>query len=417
MNSIGEPARTRPDGNGTTSLSDRVRSLRLAEGGGRTAAPGRALPWVFCGVLLLTTVAFGYRAYRLAPAPAPPSGETARPEATPGTAAAPVAATGDVVLQAKGYVIPAHQVQLSPKVGGMIVWLDPAFKEGKYYKKDEPMARLEDIDYLADVNHARAALAAAQQRYQELQRSWPKEIEQAQRELDESKANLQQMQREMVRNERMVGTNAVAQRDWEQAKFGYEAMARRVERLEAALWLVREGPRKEKLDAASADVKAAEADLKKAEWRLENCVITAPIDGHVLTKRAEKGNICNPLAFNISSILCDMADLAQLEIDLSIQERDIKAITDEQYCTVMPEAYQNFEPFRQKHPDGYKGKVSRQMPIADRSKGAIQVRVEVVIPPDEVGKYLKPDMSVLVSFYKPGFKDRDAASESDRGKK
>jgi hypothetical protein len=207
----------------------------------------------------------------------------------------------------------------------------------------------------------------------------------------------------------------VGQRDWELAKFGSDAMARRVERLEAALWVMK-GPRKQRIDAAQADLKAAEADMEKAAWRLKNCTICAPISGHVLTKRAEKGNVCNPLAFNVASSLCDMANLADLEIDLSIQERDIKAVMDGQYCTVMPEAYQNFDPFRKKHPEGYIGVVSRQMPIADRSKGAIQVRVKVNIPSDEVAKYLKPDMSVLVSFYREGFKEKAATSEKDKVK-
>jgi hypothetical protein len=41
------------------------------------------------------------------------------------------------------------------------------------------------------------------------------------------------------------------------------------------------------------------------------------------------------------------------------------------------------------------------MPVANRSKGAITVRVKVEIPPDEKsGEYLLPDMGVLVSFLK-----------------
>jgi multidrug resistance efflux pump len=419
MNNPGEVGRPPTEGNGALTLSERVRSLRMHDmGGNRGPAPKRPLPWVLCGVLLLISVAFGYRAYRMPAATPTSDADVSKPSATGTSAAAnaPVANGGDVVLPAKGYVIPAHKVQVSPKVGGMILWLDPAFKEGKYYKEGEIMARLETIDYQAEFNHAEATLRAAQQRHEELRRSWPKEIEQVQRELDESKATAQQMFREMVRNERLIGTNAAAQRDWEQAKFGYDAMARRVERLGAALWLMKEGPRKEKLKAAEADVKAAEADLAKAKWRLDNCEIRAPISGHVLTKVAEKGNVVNPLAFSIAAALCDMADLADLEIDLSIQEHDIKAVFDNQYCTVIPVAYDDSEPFRAKHPNGYEGRVSRQMPIADRNKGAIQVRVKVAIPPDEVGKFLKPDMSVMVYFYRQGYEEKAQASEQARGR-
>ncbi len=402
MNDPGE--RTRPGGNGAASLSDRVRGLRLPEGGGGVSSPGRVLPWALCAILLAVSAAFGYRAYRVAPAAsvAAPAPSVAAPAAPAATA---VAATGDVVLQAKGYVIPAHQVQVSPKVGGMILELHRDFLEGRFFNKDEVLAELEDVDYKAEYDHAQAALSGAKHRYEELTRSWPKEIEQVQRELDEARAQREQLKLEKVRDQRLINDGAVPQREYEQAKFSFDAMARRVERLEVALWLIKEGPRKEKVDAARRDVEAAQADLDKADWRLKNCKIRAPISGHILTKKAEKGNVVNPLAFNVAASLCEMANLADLEVDLSIQERDIAAVSSEpekQLCTVMPEAYQNNEPFRKKHPQGYRGVVSRQMPIADRSKGAIQVRVKVLegeIPPDEVGLYLKPDMSVLVSFF------------------
>ena len=40
------------------------------------------------------------------------------------------------------------------------------------------------------------------------------------------------------------------------------------------------------------------------------------------------------------------------------------------------------------------------MPIADRAKGAIPVRVKIRIPAEEEGIYLKPEMGVIVSFFK-----------------
>jgi hypothetical protein len=40
------------------------------------------------------------------------------------------------------------------------------------------------------------------------------------------------------------------------------------------------------------------------------------------------------------------------------------------------------------------------MPTADRSKGAIPVRVKVKVPTEEEGVYLKPEMGAIVSFLK-----------------
>ncbi len=48
----------------------------------------------------------------------------------------------------------------------------------------------------------------------------------------------------------------------------------------------------------------------------------------------------------------------------------------------------------------YEGVVSRLMPIADRSKGAIPVRVKLSVPRAEEGVYLKPEMGAIVTFYR-----------------
>ena len=136
----------------------------------------------------------------------------------------------------------------------------------------------------------------------------------------------------------------------------------------------------------------AEADLVTAEWNLSNCTVRAPITGTILTKKAEEGNIVNPIAFNISASLCDMADLSDLEVDLTIQERDVARVFKDQRCKLHAEAF----PERI-----YEGHVSRLMPIADRAKGAVPVRVKLAVPKGEEGRYLKPEMGAVVSFLQP----------------
>jgi hypothetical protein len=84
-----------------------------------------------------------------------------------------------------------------------------------------------------------------------------------------------------------------------------------------------------------------------------------------------------------------MADLTQLEVDLTIQERDIRKIFQGQKCRIKPDAATD---------KVYEGEVSRLMPIADRSKGTISVRVRVTVPREEEGIYLRPEGAALVSF-------------------
>jgi hypothetical protein len=73
-----------------------------------------------------------------------------------------------------------------------------------------------------------------------------------------------------------------------------------------------------------------------------------------------------------------------------VQESNIAKVAQYQRCKVQPEAFKD---------RSYPAYVSRLMPIADRSKGAIPVRIKVQVPADEEGVFLKPEMRVTVWFY------------------
>src|SRR5262249_24706157 len=77
--------------------------------------------------------------------------------------------------------------------------------------------------------------------------------------------------------------------------------------------------------------------------------------------------------------------------------------------------------FLAKHPRGYRGKVSRLMPIADRAKGAVPVRVLVEkgeISDAEAGQYLRPDLSATGSFLRAdGKQDSPGTPSAGEGEK
>ncbi len=254
------------------------------------------------------------------------------------------------------------------------------------------LAKLETTEYAADVARAKALLAAAEARLAELERgNRPEEIAAAKAQLYEADAQRQQLLSDWKRKTQLRESKVLTENEYEQAEYQYKAMDRRVERLKYEYQLMVKGPRIENINVARAEVSQAEADLTRAEWRLDNCTIRAPISGTILKKNAEEGNIVNPIAFNGSYSLCDMADLSDLEVELFIQERDIARVSKGQRCIVRAEAYPDRE---------YRGVVSRLMPIADRAKGAVPVRVKLTVPAEEEGVYLKPEMGAIVSFLK-----------------
>jgi HlyD family secretion protein len=294
----------------------------------------------------------------------------------------------DVVLEAKGYIIPAHQILVSPKVTGMIVQFN--VEEGRRFNKGDVLAVLESTDYAADLQRVEANVRLMRERLRELTNgNRPEEIKEAEADLQEAMALVPQLEAEYKRNNELRRRSSATQQEVELAESKYFAQIQRVQKLQYALKLMQLGPREERIEIAKAELAQAEAEVVKAKWRLGNCTIVAPVTGTILKKNAEEGNVVNPGAMNGSFSLCDMADLSDLEVELYIQERDISVVQVGQQCRVRAEAY----------PDRiYQGVVDRLMPIADRGKGAIPVRVKLRIPPDEEGRYLKPEMGAIVTF-------------------
>ena len=87
-----------------------------------------------------------------------------------------------------------------------------------------------------------------------------------------------------------------------------------------------------------------------------------------------------------------MADLADLEVELDITERDVSKVIKGMPCRIRAEAYSDRI---------YPGYVDRLMPIANRAKGAVPVRVKIKVPKEEEGVYLKPEMGAVVAFLQP----------------
>jgi multidrug resistance efflux pump len=396
-------ARNNGPRDGRPALSDRVRSLRLAESsGGKRAGRTGFLPWAGCGVLLLTTLVFGFKAFRAPPVAdaAEAAAATPREKESPGTPA-PSAPTGEVLLEAKGYVIAAHQIQISPQVGGEVVWLDPNFKEGAIYTKGARLAEVDPVIYQAQLDSAKAALRLAEVNLQQVETgSTVRDIAVAEAQVKNlaGKLELSQLDERYNRAAGMAASISDREKSVVQVKVDQAALEMQKETLTKLKLLL-----DEQRQSNRAQVKKAQADVDQAAKNLKNCTILAPVTGIVLSKKAELGGYVNPFAFGAAGYLCEMADLRDLEVDLSIQERDIDKVINSHDCVVRPEAFTDSPTFKAKHPDGYPGYVSRIMPIADRAKGSISVRVAIdpeQIPSAEAGVYLKPDMSVLVSFKK-----------------
>jgi HlyD family secretion protein len=392
--------------NGTQSLTERVRGLRLPDKvDSPRAVQGQSnwLPWTLCLMLAAASTSLAVQVYRAPPgargspimsigardsASATASNSNSPGSNNPALNDTPALPSGTLVTQAKGYIIPAHQIQVSPiEVSGRIQEL--FIEEGKWFEKGQVLAKLEDTKYQEDANEAKFYRIAAEHHLEEARKGNPEEIEQAKSELGEARKYMLQYQGDFERFDKL-GPERAGKKEYDQAKYTKEGQEQKVNRLESALRMF-QGTRDKRIQTSEAELEQAKAREKKANWLLDNCVIRAPVGGNILTKKAEIGNLVNALSFNVSASLCEMADLTKLEVDLEIQEREIRKIELGQPCKIICDAY----------PDRtWDGKVIRIMPVALRAKTAVQVRVEVLnIPKENAGKFLRPDMGCVVTFF------------------
>jgi HlyD family secretion protein len=385
--------------NGPLSLRERVQSLRLPDRPPPRRSPLALLPWVLCLIFFVAAVVMGMRASPSAPSETDEESRRDRDKSL--AAAAPAAiAPGDVMLESKGYIVPIHQIQVSPKVSGMIVSLRTSsgalLEEGLVVKKGDVMAVLEKVDYESERDSAKAQVGAARNRYEELALSLEFQVKQATHDLEDAEA---QYQTEYVQYQSEIQSReATAQVDLLKRKMTLDGKTARVNWQKNQVAMINKGSLARKMDAAKGDLEQLQAALVKAEWRLDNCVVTAPVTGVILVKRAEEGSLVNPSAFSngLSASLCDMADLAELEVDLAVPERDVARVISfrlehkkPQKCQVRADAFPNRV---------YDAFVSRIMPTADQSKAAVPVRVKIVVPFSEAGIYLRPQMNAAVTF-------------------
>ncbi len=404
---------TAPSSNG--ELIDRVQQLRLAGqlASGVGHSRGSWLPWVLCGMMAVTWAGVGVRWYR-APDPNTASGGAAgAPGAKPAGGAAsgsptgtqhsnqPAVPQGELLFPIKGTLTPSLQINLSPDdVSGTVTEI--FFKEGDRVKKGQRLATIRDDRYRNDYSACEAALVGAQKRLEDLCDKAVRREEkiQAEGDLDEAKAAWERADLEVKRLSTQRTTGVVSAQDLERADTDLKGAAAKVSRLKATLDLLNMGARKEKIQAAEADVKNARAKYDEAKRMLDNCVVVAPIDGTILTKVADKGVLVSPMSFNVAAGICSMADLSDLEAEIEVREDQITQVRTGLRCEVAAAA----DPNRV-----YKGRVDRIMPIADDTKNVIKVRVKVELPKgEEPGVFLKPKMTTTVRVYNAEIPEFDA---------
>ena len=267
------------------------------------------------------------------------------------TATAVAAGSGDnaAVLQATGYVVARRQATVSAQITGTLVAVN--VEEGEHVRKGQVLARLEDTQFKAQLDAAKAQHAAAQAR------------------VLQARAELKQATDDAARMQTVAAKGLVAKQQAEQART-----------------LV--ATDRAALNAAIKQAEAAAAQVRAAQINYDYTIVRAPFDGVVTDKAAQIGEIVSPLSagggFTRTGV-ATIVDMDSLEVDVDVNEAYIARVEPGMAVEAVLDAYPDWK---------IPAHVIAIIPSADRSKATVKVRIAL----EKKDPRILPEMGVRVSF-------------------
>jgi len=212
--------------------------------------------------------------------------------------------TFQIIVMANGVVKSIDRIEIKSKASGEIVELP--VEEGDFISQGDLIARLDQKDERA-------------------------EVAQAQADFDIAKAELKQSQSTFERRNQLFQDNLISEEEQGQIELD--------------------------LAVAKGKVIRASTTLERAQERLSEAVVRAPINGVILQKYVEEGQIIASGVSNVSggTPIVDIADMSSVYIETGIDEIDIGKVQIGQSATVIAEAYPELE---------FNGKIVRIAPEA-----------------------------------------------------
>lgn len=300
--------------------------------------------WV-APVIILALLAAGAAWAVLAPAPflLPKVATTTVQVVTPTEAS--------TVLTATGYTYARDRAAVGSRVIGRVVELK--VDEGDRVRRGDVIAVLDSEDLRASIRQGEA-------------------------ELLETRAQLADAEREAGRQQRLSSAGVTAQAENDAA-----LTAR---------------------DVARARVQTAQARLDSQRAQLAYTVIRSPLDGVVIERNVEVGEMVAPGGFTSqqsTGAIVRIADPSSLEVEADINESYIARVQLGQPASIKVDAV----PDRQ-----YRGRLRQIVPTADRQKAVVQVKVAF----DDADERLVPDMSSTVTFLETAADEAKLAAAKPR---
>lgn len=322
-------------------------------------------------------------------------------------------------ISASGEVVPIRTVNLSPKTAGKIAQL--LVDQGDSVTQGQVVARMESQDVEAELNQARARVAEAQAKLDQLRAGTRvEEIRQAEAEVERARGEIRRVEglvadansavefaRTQTRRQRelasqgAIASNALdefirreqnANQTLSQARAQLSQSQAQLNQANQQLEQRQNGARPEEIRQSEAQLQNAIAQLEQVQNRLEDTLIRAPFTGVITQRYATTGAFVTPTTqatagADGSASTSIFALASGLEVRAKVPEVDIGQIKRGQEVDIRVDAFPE---------ETFKGRVRLIAPeaVTERDVTSFSVRIDILTGRDK----LKSKMNANVSF-------------------
>ena len=212
-------------------------------------------------------------------------------------------------------------------------------EEGDAIHRGEVLAELENADYRAQVESARASVVAKEATLRKvINGARRQERDEAWSSVTEARAVMENSQSELHRRQELFKAGVVSREELE--RYSREADVAKAKYDEAVQQhaLVDDHAREEDRSFAEADLKLAQGQLDEAEARYEKTFIRSPIDGTVLRKHHRSGESVSNSS-TVPDPILTIGDRKTLRVRVDVDETDVSKVQVGQRAYVTADAY------------------------------------------------------------------------------
>lgn len=196
-----------------------------------------------------------------------------------------------------------RQVDLSFNDEGTVSTMSK--REGDRAKQGDVIAQLDPATYQSGYDLAVARRDAAKAQLDVLLAGTrPEDIDEARANLAAAQASLANAEASFERQKSLAATNATTKQLLDDARMALDSGRAKVDQMQVLLTKALNGPRAEDIDAARAQLRAAEATVDLSRTQLDRTKLVAPANGTIMTRVIEPGTVVLPAA-NVYSMALD----------------------------------------------------------------------------------------------------------------